>query len=313
MTPVCVIAVRRYHASLDTFEEIDEMLLRQAARFDTTFDMATDLGWMMPAFQRMQQQQQQELLKILRILYGLYGGWGLVLNIGFDVTAILHILSLRQLLCQTEALKIGDASGARQSRIFRKTYHTLVVVLITFTFIALGFTAVSFYVAIDINAAMNAAKSIQAVDLTMYYLYAVMGAPVAVLLLVRTIRSRQLSASAASGADGSGSSPPRRSTIFRRGGVTGLGSKHHGRNGGGRIGIDVSTVITVQNGRPGDIPSVRGEHEQFEMVPNARYFAQHAADKQEADSVDRKVQELYFLDLDDDKDVGSTRDGVEKA
>lgn len=69
MTPVCVIAVRRYHASLDTFEEIDEMLLRQAARFDTTFDMATDLGWMMPAFQRMQ-QQQQELLKILRILYG---------------------------------------------------------------------------------------------------------------------------------------------------------------------------------------------------------------------------------------------------
>ncbi|BGP46816.1 hypothetical protein JCM10450v2_002664 [Rhodotorula kratochvilovae] len=304
--PLAALAVVRYHASLDVFQSIDSQLRTQAATYTGTFSMA-DLAWLVPAFEELT-TKQNKLVSTLRVLYGLYGGWGLVLNIGVDTAAWLHTRSLGRILRETESLRVHSSVSSTdelQTRAFRKTYRVLVVTMWAFTFIALGFTAVSFYVAIETSATMNEPLSIQAVDLVIY-LYAALGAPVGILLLIRTVRSRQLAVTTSSSADSPGHGHSL--SASRRGGLTRRAVKSHG------VAVDVATVITVLER---DEPSLhRGE--QFEMVvPASTYFADAAEKGPHSVGEDRRAQELYFLDLESkdsrDGSVRSGRAGREKA
>ncbi|GAA5872252.1 hypothetical protein JCM8547_004795 [Rhodosporidiobolus lusitaniae] len=292
--PFCVIAVKRYARSLDAFEEIDTMLKAAAASYGGTFDMS-GLSAALPALEQVT-SEQNKLIKTMGYLYTLYGTWGIVLGLAVGSAAFLHTRSLAKTLRQAEELKAGatiNHAGDRQTAQFRKTYKTLVFTMWAFSAICSGFTAVSFFVGLRTSTAMNNTIAIQAVDLTMYWLYLLAGFPVGLLVLWRVLRAYQADRShSSSQLSFSFPSSPTNSRKQRRV-FSGSSGSHAGRD----INIDVSTVVAVHTLTDVERDSTAGGGvEGFEMLEGKMEYPR-AADGGFADVCDARVKELYFLEL----------------
>jgi hypothetical protein len=150
--PLAVLAISQYHKSLDSFEQIDKMLLSAAAAYNGTFEMSA-LTSALPALEAVT-ANEAKLVKTLHVLYSpsssppfslltlplpflnltdpslrtlaLYGAWGLVLEGAFVTAAFLYTRSLGRTLARSEALKSSaelNSAGEVQMRQFRKTYR----------------------------------------------------------------------------------------------------------------------------------------------------------------------------------------------
>ncbi|GAA6002046.1 hypothetical protein JCM10207_003050 [Rhodosporidiobolus poonsookiae] len=277
MTPLGVVAVRKYNRMLDAFETLDAMTKAAAAAYTGTFDMAS-LATAAPYLEALQ-QGQADLLDIMRIVYLTYGAWTCVLGLGVISGALFWSLSLGRTLRRAAALRNTGTSNPlseRQTAQFRRTYRWLSLTFWLFGLIDIGFTAVAFYTGTHIKAAMSDPKASQAVDLTMYWLYFVVGCPVGVLVVVHILRThhsaKQDGTSGTSGAQirTFGSSGPH-SRFSKRGGGVGVGG----------VAVDVSTVIAVH-----ELDTMAGGEEgrrEFELV----------------DIEQAKAKELYYLSLEE--------------
>ncbi|BGP14682.1 hypothetical protein JCM10213_006238 [Rhodosporidiobolus nylandii] len=288
MTPMCVVAVRQYHSAMDAFEEIDRMLKTAGQAYDGTFDMAS-LAAALPTFEALQ-SRQADLISTLKMLYTTYGGWGIVLGLGVGISAYLHTRSLGRTLSRAEGLKTAgtlNSAGERQTAQFRKTYKTLVATMWLFSAIDAGFTAISFYVGLHTESAMNGYYGSQIVDLTMYYLYFVTGCPVGILVLWRVIKAQQTGTFASSFSHASGNDQIR---TFGGSGPNHAKSKSRPTHVHSAIAVDVNTVVAVHT-LESDL-DVHGRGEKFEMVEGSYYSSEGLADVG-----DDKTKELYFLEL----------------
>ncbi|GAA5910627.1 hypothetical protein JCM6882_001043 [Rhodosporidiobolus microsporus] len=275
--PLCGIAITKYYGIIDAYNVIEGLLKTAAAATPTPTVATFDIASLAPALPVLEgfTGGQAELVDKLSILYTLYGAWGIVLGIGFSGSALLYTRALSRTLAEARPLKLGDASNSsttRQFAKFRKTYNTLVFTVWAFSAICSGFVAISFYVGLRTEETMNAPMSIQAVDLTMYWLYFVTGCPVGLLVLIRVIRTHQHERRYGHTSSGS-----------RSGGHSLTGRKQpFGGRGLPAIAVEVNTVVDVQNVHTADRSA-----EDFEFMERDKDV--------ELDKT--KMQELYFLEL----------------
>ncbi|GAA6028000.1 hypothetical protein JCM8097_001823 [Rhodosporidiobolus ruineniae] len=307
--PFCVIAVIQYHRSLDAFGQLDGLVKQAAAPYNGTFDMSS-LSVALPLLETVQ-SEQKKLVHTLKILYTMYGAWGIVLGLGVGLSALFHTRSLNRTLKRAEGLKLSgsivtDPGTSRRTAGFRKTYRMLVFIMWAFSAICSGFTAVSFYVGFRTEDAMNNKTAMQAVDLTMYWLYFFAGAPVGGLVLFRLLRSQyrfrapqsftfghsssnSCSADQINDYDPSSRKPASQSFAMRLAKrKPGAGSA--GAHGVGSIAVDVSTVVAVHtlDTPPNSSPRPRFHDVEVDLDDKPGYYTPDL-------SADAKEDDLYVV------------------
>ncbi|BGP38713.1 hypothetical protein JCM10449v2_002648 [Rhodotorula kratochvilovae] len=309
VVPFCVRAMHHWHSFVNAFQAVDGLLQARAATWAVKANAAlnfSDVGVLVARLT----EYEAELLQDLRILFALYAGWTALLAVAVDICAFLHIRSLRRLLANAHLLDLDETASkatARQTRAFRETYRTRFATVIAFTVTCLGFVAISLYIAVFPSRAFTDPYGLQAVTLASFYLYAVLGFPVVLLLLHRTLRAEQLARQRArlGGMSSSLSAPTSKSKAATATQPSGQAQRGRVRpKRGVRIGVE--TVVTVHDEREFDLdaksPGGMGG-EAFEMAPRVGTYAPHDAGRGEEKERER-VRELYFLELE-----GRSREG----
>ncbi|BGP06738.1 hypothetical protein NBRC10512_004815 [Rhodotorula toruloides] len=306
MAPFCAVAHHHWTKSLDLVRDIDAKLLQQAAAFTGSFS-TNDIAWLGPALLA-RGGQQLKVINSVRIVFGLYAGWLVVLVSFVDIAGGLHLRSLGQILRRFESIRLDgqpERSDSRQMRVFRQTYAGLVGTVAVFTVVCLSIMAFALFLAVRPQQALTDPTSMQAVDLGIYYVHAVFGGIIGLILLRFTLTTTIFAQPGDHSLSISDPSSQSRGGTFSASKRTSRSAKRAHQT----MGIGVSTVVEI---RHEDGTDVGGEH--FELQPARGLFTPSSGsddaklDEKELGRLDeaeeKGVSELYFLDLEGKRENG---------